>query len=53
MKKKQKPPFPLRMDDDVRLGIEKAAKKERRSMNAWLQIAAEERLDRIERGVTA
>lgn len=46
MKKRPKLAFTLRMDDEVHIEVEKAAKKDRRSMNSWLQIAAEERLEK-------
>ncbi len=49
MKKKQPQPYSLRLDPEVKLAVEKQAKKERRSMNAWLQIAVEEKLVRAER----
>lgn len=54
MAKNQYQSYLLRLDPEVKLKIERQAKKERRSLNAWLQIAAEERLERVEReGVAA
>lgn len=39
-------PYPFRMEPEMRLEAERQAKKERRSLNAWLQIAVEERLEK-------
>ncbi|MCP4595765.1 hypothetical protein [Neptuniibacter sp.] len=38
--------YPFRMEPEMRLQAEKIAKQERRSLNAWLQIAVEEKLGR-------
>lgn len=38
--------YPLRMEPAMRAEAEKHAKAERRSLNAWLQIAVEEKLER-------
>jgi len=40
------PNYPLRMEPELRAKAEKHAKAERRSLNAWLQIAVEEKLER-------
>jgi hypothetical protein len=53
MKKKQKPPFPLRLDDETKLKVQMAARLDRRSINTWLQLAAEEKLDRDKERVAA
>lgn len=53
MKKSQIKPYSLRLDPETKLKAEKQAAKERRSFNAWMQIAAEERLARIEKGEAA
>ena len=53
MSKTQTAPYSLRLDPETKLKAEKQAKKERRSFNSWLQIAAEERLERIEKGEAA
>lgn len=46
MKKKQANAYSLRLDPETEIQAKKQAQKERRSFNAWLQIAAEERLER-------
>lgn len=38
--------YPLRMAEELRVQAEKRAKEERRSLNAWLQVAIEEKLER-------
>lgn len=40
-------PYSLRLDPEIKLMAEKQARMERRSLNAWLQIAIEERLEKI------
>lgn len=53
MKKKRINPFPLRMEDELRLKAEKAARHDRRSLNTWLLIAVEEKLKSEEQEVAA
>lgn len=53
MKKKQVTPYPLRLEPDMELRAKEQAKKERRSFNAWLKVAVEERLERTVQEVAA
>lgn len=46
MTKKRNTPYPLRLDPLMRARAQEQARSERRSFNAWLQIAVEEKLDR-------
>ncbi|WP_417534199.1 hypothetical protein [Marinobacterium stanieri] len=47
--KKRVTPFPLRLDLELRGRAESKAKDERRSLNAWINIAVEEKLERDQR----
>jgi len=38
--------YPLRLREEVRRGAEEQAKKKRWSLNTWLEVAAEEKLER-------
>lgn len=49
MSKSRVNPFPVRLDPEMRAKIERLAKKERRSLNAWMLMAVEERLERSEK----
>jgi len=40
------PNYPLRMEPEMRMEAGERAKAERRSLNAWLQVAVEEKLER-------
>jgi len=40
------PNYPFRMDTKMRMDASERAKAERRSLNSWLQIAVEEKLER-------
>jgi len=40
------PNYPFRMDPKMRIDAGERAKAERRSLNSWLQIAVEEKLER-------
>ena len=42
-------PYSLRLDPEVKTKAEEKAKAERRSLNAWLQIAVEEKLESYEK----
>jgi len=53
MAKNRISPTPVRMNPETRAKVERLAKKERRSINAWLLIAIDEKLERIERGEAA
>jgi predicted HicB family RNase H-like nuclease len=46
MTNRRSTPYPLRLESDLREQAVKHAKAERRSLNAWLQIAVEEKLER-------
>lgn len=47
MRKKQLNAYSLRLEPEAELKAKKQAKKERRSFNAWLQMAVEEKLERV------
>lgn len=47
---KKRSAYPLRLEPEAELAAKKQAKKERRSFNAWVHLAIEERLERIEKG---
>lgn len=47
MKKKRINPFPLRMEDELRVKVEKTARDDRRSVNTWILVAIEEKLRSI------
>lgn len=49
MAKKRAAPYSLRLDPEMRIMAEKKAKAERRSLNAWLQIAVEEKLEKYKK----
>lgn len=38
--------YPLRLDMEMKLKAEKQAKSERRSLNSWILVAIEERLNK-------
>ncbi|MCK9505888.1 MAG: hypothetical protein M0Q95_17130 [Porticoccaceae bacterium] len=44
MKEIREKPYPLRMEPGVRPEVEYCAKRERRSINAWINLAIDERL---------
>lgn len=46
MTEKRSTPYPLRLEPALREQAQERAKAERRSLNAWLQIAVEEKLER-------
>jgi len=46
MTEKRNTPYPLRMESELRDQAQGHAKAERRSLNSWLQIAVEEKLER-------
>lgn len=48
MRKKQINAYSLRLDPETEIRAKRQAKKERRSFNAWIQIAVEERLEKAE-----
>lgn len=39
--------YPLRLDIEMKLKAEKQAKAEHRSLNSWILVAIEERLNKI------
>ena len=49
MKKRKSNPFSLRLDEELKIKAEKAAKSDRRSLNAWVQKAIEEKLSNYEK----
>ena len=46
---KRQNPYSLRLDPEQRLLAEKYAKRERRSLNAWIQVAVEKHIQSIQK----